>query len=281
VEVEQPLGGFWRASAGWSLDLATNPETGGRPSLGRLSEWGGRLGLSTLAFGSWRVHASASRRARFAALRELYSGALNRFEPNPTLRPEVLTGVEAGATLLSDAVQLQGVVFRHRLDDAVVRITQPDRRFKRINRDEIRSTGIELLAGWHKGAISLTSDAVLQRVRIEDPVVSGTERRPENQPEFRIGADAGVPIGNIVQGRLSIEHSGSQYCVNPDLARNQRLPSQTVTGAGIERVWTVASGLWSQLVTSVQVDNLADNAVYDQCGLPQPGRTLRLGVALR
>ncbi len=281
AEVEQPLAGFWRASVGWSLDGASTPETGGRPSLGALSEWGGRLGLSTLVFGSWRLHASASRRARFAALRELYSGALDRFEPNPALRPEVLTGVEAGATLLAAGVQLQGVVFSHRLQDAVARITQPDGRFKRINRDELRSTGIELLAGWNNGSVSLTSDALLQRVRIEDPGITGTERRPENQPEFRIGADAGFPFGQIVRGRLSLEHSGAQYCVNPDLARNQRLAPQTVAGAGIERTWRVASGLWSQLVTSLQVDNLADGAVYDQCGLPQPGRTLRFGIALR
>jgi iron complex outermembrane receptor protein len=281
VEVDQPLAGFWRASAGWSMDVATTPEAGGRPSLGRLSEWGGRLGVSTLAFRSWRLHASASRRARFAALRELYSGALDRFEPNPALRPEVLTGVEAGATLLSGDVQLQGVVFRHRLDDAIVRITQPDRRFKRINRDEIRSTGVELLAGWHRGTVSLTTDALLQRVRIEDPAVSGTERRPENQPELRIGGDAAFPIARIAQGRVSVEHSGSQYCVNPDMSRNQRLAPQTVGGAGIERAWMVGSGLWSQLVASLTVDNIADNAAYDQCGLPQPGRTLRFGIALR
>ena len=281
VEVEQPLVGMWRASAGWSMDVSSTPEAGGRPSLGRLSEWGGRLGLSTLAFGSWRLHASASRRARFAALRELYSGALNRFEPNPTLRPEVLTGVEAGASLLSSGVQLQGVVFRHRLEDAIIRITQPDRRFKRINRDEIRSVGVELLAGWQMGPLSMTSDALLQRVRLEDPAVTGTERRPENQPEFQLGADAGFPVARLFQARLSLDHSGSQYCVNPDLGRNQRLAAQTVGGAGVEKAWSVASGLWSQLVASLHVDNVTDSAAYDQCGLPQPGRTLRFGLALR
>jgi iron complex outermembrane receptor protein len=127
----------------------------------------------------------------------------------------------------------------------------------------------------------LTSDALLQRVRIEDPGVSGTERRPENQPEFRIGADAVFPIAQIANGRVSVDHSGVQYCVNPDLARNQRLSRQTVAGAGVERSWNVGRGLWSQLVASLQVDNLTDNAAYDQCGLPQPGRTMRFGVALR
>jgi iron complex outermembrane receptor protein len=29
------------------------------------------------------------------------------------------------------------------------------------------------------------------------------------------------------------------------------------------------------------LDNVTDATVYDQCGLPQPGRTLRLGLDLR
>ena len=37
-----------------------------------------------------------SRRGRFPSLRELYSGALGRFEPNPDLRSETLLGAEAG-----------------------------------------------------------------------------------------------------------------------------------------------------------------------------------------
>jgi iron complex outermembrane receptor protein len=281
VEVEQPLAGFWRASAGWSLDGASTPETGGRESLGRLSEWGGRLGLSTLAFGSWRLHASASRRARFAALRELYSGALDRFEPNPTLRPEMLTGMEVGTTLLSGGAQLQAVVFRHRLQDAIVRITQPDGRFKRINRDEIRSVGVELLASGLAGPVRWSADAMLQRVRLEDPGLTRTERRPENQPEFQAGTDASFSLGQLADVRLSVDHSGTQYCVNPDLGRNQRLAPQTLLGAGLERGWSIAQGLWSRVVASLQVDNVTDGAVWDQCGLPQAGRTLRFGIALQ
>lgn len=280
IELDHPLVGSLRATAGWGLDVATNPETGGKPALGRLSEWGARAGLTTLAGSRWRLHASASRRARFAALRELYSGALNRFEPNPTLRPEVLTGVETGATLLSGTWQFQAVGFAHRLEDAIVRITQPDRRFKRINRDRIRSTGLELLGGVTVGNMNLSMDALAQHVRIVDPAVAGTARRPENQPQFRVGADAGFPLVAGIRGRASVNHSGVQYCVNPDLQGNQRLSPQTQLGTGVERTWTVASGLWSKLTTSLQVENAADAAVYDQCGLPQPGRTLRFGVSI-
>ena len=282
LEVEQPLVGTLRLTGGVALDASTTPRTAGRESLGRLSEWGGRLGLSTLAFGDrWRLRASLNRRARFAALRELYSGALNRFQPNPTLRPEVLVGGEVGATLLASEWQLQGVVFRHGLSDAIVRTTLPNRRFYRVNRDEIRSTGLELLGGWSRRGLQLSADALVQRVRIADPAVSGTERKPENQPDLRLGTDLSFPVAGF---RLSanVDHAGRQYCVNPDTGRNQAIARQTWTGAGIERGFAIArGGVFSRLTTSLAIDNLTDAPVFDQCGLPQAGRTIRFGVAVR
>jgi iron complex outermembrane receptor protein len=80
---------------------------------------------------------------------------------------------------------------------------------------------------------------------------------------------------------VSVGHTGVQYCVHPDLQANQRLAPQTVVGTGVDRGWPVVSRLWTRLTASVQVENVLDAAVYDQCGLPQPGRTLRFGIALQ
>jgi len=283
VEVEHPIAGSLRLSGGVALDASSTPRTAGREALGRLSEWGGRLGLSSLAFGNnWRLHASVNRRARFAALRELYSGALDRFEPNPALRPEVLVGSEVGATLLSPAVQFQAIAFHHQLRDAVVRTTLPNRRFKRVNRDEIRSTGVELLGGWRAGSMTFSADALVQRVRIEDPAATGSERRPENLPELRLGGDAAFPLVAGLRGRVNLTLSGKQYCLNPDTQSNDELKSQRWAGGGVEREFTLRStGLLSRLLASINVDNLGDAGVYDQCGLPQPGRTVRFGFTLQ
>jgi iron complex outermembrane receptor protein len=282
MEVEQPLVGSLRLTGGYSLDASTTPRTAGREALGRLSEWGGRLGISTLAFGDrWRLHGSMNRRARFAALRELYSGALNRFQPNPTLKPERMVGGEVGATLLAERWQLQGVVFRHDLEDAIVRTTLPNRRFYRVNRDRIKSAGLELLGGWSRGGVQLSADALVQRVRISDPAVRGTEREPENQPDLRLGTDVQFPVAGFVV-RANLDHSGTQYCVNPDTQRNQTIARQTWAGGGIERSFAVArGGVFTRLVASLGLDNLTDASVFDQCGLPQAGRTIRFGVALR
>jgi iron complex outermembrane receptor protein len=69
-------------------------------------------------------------------------------------------------------------------------------------------------------------------------------------------------------------------CVHPDLEREVELDSQLSGDLGVSRSWSIGSAarsLFRTLRLSLSLDNLADAAVYDQCGLPQPGRTLRVG----
>lgn len=283
-EVEQPIVGFLRASAGLSLDGASTPKTGGKEPLDALTQVGWRLGLSTLTLGaSTRLHASVSRRARFPALRELYSGALGRFEPNPSLRPESLIGAEVGATMTRSNVQLQAVVFRNNLDDAVVRVSQPGRKFKRINRDQIASTGLEMLAGWSNTETSVVADVMMQRVRVTDRTAMTSARRAEHMPEFRAGVDGARSLVWGVRGTAGLDFTGPQYCLNSGSGAFDRLNSSTRGDVGVDREFAVSrgdGGFWSRARASVRVVNVADAAVYDQCGMPQPGRTVRLGVTL-
>lgn len=69
-----------RVSLGGAADGADTPESSDTPALDRLWDWAGRVG-ATASFhdGSLLAHGSSGRRARFPALRELYSGALGRF----------------------------------------------------------------------------------------------------------------------------------------------------------------------------------------------------------
>jgi iron complex outermembrane receptor protein len=297
AEVEWPLLSRVLVSGGVVRDAADTPESGGRPALGALSRWGWRAGATAAASDAVRLHASASRRARFPALRELYSGALNRFDPNPNLRPEQLLGFEAGATIGGEGaaragLTLQTVAFHHRLDDAVVRITLPNRLFRRVNRDQIRSTGVELLAGWAPASlrgVSITGDLLAQRVRLYDetlPAGEPNERRPEHQPELRGSLDLGVPLPLGVRGSALARYTGRQFCQHPDLGRQVALGAQTVGDAALSRGWSLAgTGRGARLLRALRatlaVDNVGDATVYDQCGLPQPGRTIRFGLEVR
>ena len=60
-----------------------------------------------------------------------------------------------------------------------------------------------------------------------------------------------------------------------------KLDAATTFDLSAERSFTVrSSGLFRFLRTVLSLDNAANNAVYDQCGLPQPGRTLRFMMTI-
>jgi len=281
TEFDWALPALTQFSVGVALDGADTPETGGKPPLGSLSAWGGRVGVSSLVLRSdLRIHASASSRARFPALRELYSGALGRFEPNPGLKPERLVTTEIGATLKRRGVEIQTTLFRHDLSDAVVRTSTADRKYLRINRDKVVSTGVELFIGASIGVAKVQGDVMFQGVEVEDPDAGTGPIQPEHMPKFKAGVEVTTPILLGITGLTSVRHTGNQFCVHPDLGTDVELVGKTGVDMGLRRDWQVGNGLWSAIRTTLSLDNVADSAIFDQCGMPQPGRTLRLGLEM-
>jgi iron complex outermembrane recepter protein len=280
AETNVPLTPRLALATGAALDGADDRSTGGREPLGPRRAAAVRAGL-TLDLGLTQWHASASQRSRFPSLREVYSGALGRFEPNPALRPERIATMELGATFARSAWSLQGIGFVQRTTDGIVRTTRPDRRFFRINRDEIRSHGVEGIASWTRGHASLLADLLLQRVRVHDVTAGDTERRPEHVPEFRATIGLTTPVVAGTQANVWVTHTGTQFCQHPELGEQIALATQTRADVGVDREWRVAAAIFTHLRASLAVDNIANAAVYDQCGMPQPGRTLRAGISLR
>lgn len=294
AEIDVPVGGRTRVAGGVVFDRSTTPLTGGRtPGQEPFENTGWRIGASHELSSRIRLHANASERSRFPALRELYSGALNRFRPNPDLKPEALRGYEAGFTV-SQAVpsltqsSFQVIGFRHRLDDAVVRITlRNPTRFQRINRDRIESSGAELLGGFVFGAdpdraVSLNGDATIQSIKIFDQTANNLPRHSENNPEQRGRVELGVPVVANIRAFATARYTGTQYCLNGDTQAEQTISSQTVGDLAVQRTFSIArSGPFRWLRALVSFDNVGNNVVYDQCGLPQPGRTLRLTMSIR
>jgi iron complex outermembrane recepter protein len=283
IRVLDAPGAVVRFSVGGALDAGSTPKSSDKPPLDRMTDWGARVGLTaTVAGGDVLLHTGVSRRGRFPALRELYSAALNRFEPNPALTSEHLTALEAGFTARAGGADLQAVVFHHRLNDAIVRIVQPDRRFKRINRDQMRSTGVELLANRGFGRASVGGDLTLQTVDLVDPV-AGQTNEPENQPSVFGSINARFPLILGLHGMTEVRYTGRQYCLDLATGDGARLDGGAFINADLGRTWSLrpASGSWlSKVEARVAVDNAADTALYDQCGLPQPGRLLRFEVRL-
>jgi iron complex outermembrane receptor protein len=268
----------FRLSVGGAYDVARTPETGGRPSFDKLSEWGGRVGFTMgVGAGATLVHGGVSRRARFPSLRELYSGALNRFAPNPNLRAENLVAIEAGVTTRVGRGEVQLVGFRHQVNDAVVRTTlpAPDRRFFRVNLNRLRTAGLELLATVPIGAVTLAGDLTLQSVDLSD--TAGVKRAPENIPKVFGRLRSRFPLPLDLIGGVDLSLTGSQFCIDPGSGADTKLAGGVLVGTELGRRWSLRpAGLLSRLETRVSIDNVGDRAIYDQCGLPGPGRLLRL-----
>ena len=293
VELESPIGDRTRVVAGYVMDHSSTPETGGRtPAQEDFQNPGWRFGVTFDASETWSLHASATERSRFPALRELYSGALNRFTPNPDLEPETLLGIEGGFTMarslgpIPDAT-LSATLFSNRMEDAVVRITlQNPTRFMRVNRDRIESTGVELLAGFVFGddrerSVTLTGDATLQSISIFDQTAGDAERHAENNPETRGRLELGLPLPWQMRGFATARHTGTQYCLNGETGNEMKLNTATTTDLAMERRFNIrTSGAFTWLRAVLALDNVGNSAVYDQCGLPQPGRTLRFMMTI-
>ncbi len=280
-------GGNTMWSFGASLDGADTPLSGDKPPLRTIWDWGMRTGVTVLgAGGNIMYHAGVSRRTRFPSLRELYSGALGRFEPNPDLRPESLKAGEVGITVTVGDARLQLVGFHQRLSDGIVRtrsMTNEGIRFKRVNRDDIRSTGVELLAAGTRGRLDFGGDVTLKRVRVLDPSLLGDDgQRAEYEPAVSATLNFGVLAPEAVTVSGFLRYRGIQYCENVEITGLDRMDSSATLDLEAMRIFQAggrASG--RRLTGTVGVANLTDSVVLDQCGLPQPGRTLRIQFNIR
>ncbi|MEX0906822.1 MAG: TonB-dependent receptor, partial [Gemmatimonadota bacterium] len=242
-----------RLSVGGAWDRGWTPLIGGLPALGTIDDWGGRLGVSAIFNGgSSMVHAGASRRGRFPALREMYSEALNRFVPNPDLEPEQLVALEGGVTTRVGTGEMQVVAFHHDISGAIRRITLDDGRRMRVNADELVSTGLELLFSQSVGPVSFGGDLTLQRVALKDPTTSNSSHA-ENMPE-RIGRGwIAVPVVAGITGTAEAEYTGSQFCQDTDSGADVQLGSGTWLNAALTRIWSAGS---RRIETSVSADNV-------------------------
>jgi iron complex outermembrane receptor protein len=268
-----------RLSFGGAYDRGSTPETGGLQSLGVVEDWGARVGLSALTNdGRTLYHLGLSRRGRFPSLRETYSEALNRFVPNPELGPERLVAVEGGVTTALGSGEIQLVGFHHRLTDAIRRITFPDGRRQRINSEELTSTGVEVLLSQSFGPLSLGGDLTLQAVELTDPETA-LSTEPENLPEQEGRLWVRAPLAAGVSGRAEAEYIGAQFCQDVDTGQDVELDGGTWLNAVLSRVWRLGRGGTGRNVeTSLRGENLTGTALYDQCGLPRPGRIFRFQV---
>jgi len=272
-----------RVSAGGALDAAETPESADKPPLDRLEDWASRLGATVaLRGGGLVIHGSVGRRARFPGLRELYSGALGRFLENPDLRPERVMVGELGATWRGRGGELQVVAFHQALDDAITRIaveTPGGNKFQRVNLGRVSASGLEVVGERAMGPVLAAASLALQHVRGRDAAGDAVELEYEPAIAGGVGIEAPLPLRARIAAQAQL--TGRQHYLDLDRGAFAVLGSSARIDLRAGRGFDLgAAGPLRRLDAELAIENVADQPVYDQAGLPQPGRTVRLQMRL-
>jgi hypothetical protein len=114
---------------------------------------------------------------------------------------------------------------------------------------------------------------MMQSVSLTDPGTA-VSQEPENMPERAGGAWARVPLLAAATLRAEVEYTGPQFCQDPDTGDDVRLEGGTWVNGVLSRVFRSGSGRGVE--ARLSASNLADTALYDQCGLPRAGRLFQL-----
>ncbi len=280
VEVDTMPSSNLQVSGAIGYDLASTPKTGGRPAQEDLDAWAGNIAMRWFSGESWQVAATLGRRTRFPALRELYGEALGEFLPNPGLRPETATLADLTFTRSwrDGASQLRLTPWLLQIDDTLSRrnVTIDGVRYRqRYNLEGSDGQGLEASLEWRfNDSFELRMNATWQDL-VARKEEDGTRPVLYQRPEFQGALMLDYYFGRDWDFYVEAEYLG----VAKDEDENGRvidLPTSWLVDMRLFRtIDAEAGGRWRAYAG---VDNALNDVVLPQLGLPQPGRTFKVGV---
>ena len=279
AEADAPLGAG-RATLGIGYDHSANPLTGDKPA---------QPGRGALAFsaaygvplgGAWALTVSGGRRNRFPSARELFGEALGRFLPNPALKPEQawLGDVELlhSGPLLSASInpflsRVENTIAQRVVDAGGQNLRQ------RVNLSGSTSYGIDAWLHARLGErLRLEVSGTLLRARAD--AGSAPFRRLPQRPSYELSAAAAFDATRRLSLRGELRRVGPAIDLGPDGEKARLAPGSEVNFRARWDLGRIASGPRLRLIGSVE--NVADELITPQLGLPLPGRTVRIGFQL-
>lgn len=281
AEVDTALADDLVLSAAVSYDLATTPSSGGRDPQEDLSDWAASVAARWFPSDRWQVAGTLGQRTRFPTLRELYGEALGQFLVNPDLGPET--------TLLGDVtlehVSPDGTV-RMRLTPWILRVDDTLSRRnvdvdgvsmrQRYNLEGSDGHGVEAGIDWNADErLELRLHANWQdlEARLQ---ADGTRPALYQRPDLQVTLTVDWLLAPDWDLFFEVRHVGTALDEDDD-GSIRRLPESTVVGFRLFR--TLRHDDAGRFRLYAGVDNLGDELILPQLGLPQPGRTAALGIA--
>jgi iron complex outermembrane recepter protein len=279
AEADAPLFGG-NLTAGIAYDRSTNPRTGDKPA---------QPAKDALAFSAayrlpmgegLTLAVSGGRRSRFPSARELFGEALGRFLPNPALAPERAWLADVELVYARPGLSVTLNPFYIRAEDTIaqraVRVDSRNLR-QRFNLSGSESYGLD-------GALTVRIAEPLQLelfgsvLRARADRGAAPFRRLVQRPSYELlAALTWTPI-ETVSLRGEVRRVGEAVDLSPAGAKARLPAGNEVNLRGRVDLLTLKSGARVSLTGSV--DNLTDDVITPQLGLPLPGRSFRIGVQI-
>jgi iron complex outermembrane recepter protein len=278
-EADAPVGPG-QATLGLAYDRSTNPRTGDKPDQPAKDAFAFSAAYRVSLGDGLTLALSAGRRSRFPSARELFGEALGRFLPNPDLAPERAWLADAELTYARDglSVTLNPFFIRneHTIAQRVVRVNGVNRR-QRYNLSGSRSYGVDAaFVARIAEPLEIELNGSLLRARADEGAASF--RRLVQRPSLETLAALTWTPKDTLSLRGEWRHVGSAVDLAPNGSKARLAPGNELNLRGRWNVLTLASGQRFYLTGSI--DNLADDVITPQLGLPLPGRSFRIGFQI-
>lgn len=280
LEYEAQVHSRVQVTAGASFDGTATPETGPFPSRDPIYTWGMNAGVRLDLTDRWAVRGALGRKTRFPTMRELFSGALGKFVPNPGLRPVSAWIGEVGLQRQSDAWSLGVTPFYTRVQNTIgkTNVQTPDGlKVKRVNLDGARIYGVESALRWEAtNALLLDGSLTWSRPRT---FTDGEIQKLDEKPGL-IGTGLfryEFPFGLSLMGQA--RYTGNVYARLDEVTGRAfgTLPNALILDARLAYdLSPLTSAVSGELY--VRGENLTDEVKFIGLGLPRPGRSLRVGL---
>jgi iron complex outermembrane receptor protein len=281
VEYEVRPSASLTLSAGAGVDAMFAPQTGDKPSIDPFIDYTVTTGVHYALPGGWFVRAAAGRKTRFPTMRELFGEALNRFLVNPDLQPESswLTELAVGVhgTRMRGEIIPFATFTSNSIDQRNVQLPGEEQsRRQRINLPGSRVTGVELVAAMQASPrLDLESHVTFMRPRRVQQRSGDPVHLAEKPAALaRASASYATPggFGALVEG----VYTGRAYSLAED---NDFVPLPTSLAVNL-RLSHALSLRGAAMQIFGRVDNVTNELVVPQLGLPAAGRSFTSGVSV-
>jgi len=277
--IEYAKTGQFNLMIGASLDVLVTPQTGDKPSRGSQTGFGATIGISRYLSEGINLRGIIGRKTRFPTMRELFGESLGRFLLNPNLKPESSFLSELSLSIERGQTEVELIGFLNRtfntIGQEMIRLQgETKSRRQRVNLDGSRVFGVETILNTSiNSRLRVSCNLTVMHPRELTP---GGSKSLVETPSWIGGCNSNYQIGSGFSIITENYYSGRAYGLGDD---NQliNLPSSLV--ANVRLSWLKVVRNYSAEIFG-RINNITDEIVLPQLGLPAPGREFHIGIQL-